>query len=506
MSVNKKLISNSIYLFLDWLIVAIMSFLYWLIAGKTLLPEEYGIVSTTTNLTIVLSNVSMLGLNTAVWKLIPEYQVRKEYGKINSIIKFSLKIVVFSSLTFSFILIFLSSFLQPIIKIPLIAIFLSALIILAFSISTQFGMIIYAFQEMKRLLLTDWISQLTKVSFSAILIFLGLKYLGPIIGFFLSFFILALIRLLLIPLKGKGNKINEKEILFDFAFPAFISNISWIIFINGQYVLLTILKSTEATGLFTIAMILTSPIAVAPNTLTSALLPIISQLSIDHGTKKKQTYLILTVFKYGLLITLPITLILILFSNAVILIFSRAEYLPASNLFPILALASLIYGLGNIFLNNLYAIGKTRLNRNIVVLTTISFFILAIPLINFFSGFGLSLAYFLAGVILLTLSYFFIRKFLDLRLPLKSIGKILVSATISFSFLYFTTYFTSGLLIGIPLAIISLLIYLLILVYLKFYTQDEVIILKFFASKIKIFRKQIYFLINFLSKNLSEEK
>ncbi|MEM5782102.1 MAG: polysaccharide biosynthesis C-terminal domain-containing protein, partial [Candidatus Aenigmatarchaeota archaeon] len=199
-------------------------------------------------------------------------------------------------------------------------------------------------------------------------------------------------------------------------------------------------------------------------------------------------------------------LILILFSNAVILIFSRPEYLPASNLFPILAIASLIYGLGNIFLNNLYAIGKTKLNRNIVILTTISFFILAIPLINFFSGFGLSLAYFLAGVILLSLSYFFIRKFLHLRLPVKSTCKIIASATISFSFLYFTTYFTSGLLIGIPLAIISLLIYLLILVYLKFYTQDEVIILKFFASKFRIFKKQIYFLINFLSKNLSEEK
>ncbi|MEM5832392.1 MAG: hypothetical protein QXT38_03740 [Candidatus Aenigmatarchaeota archaeon] len=67
MGLSEKLISNSIYLFVDWLIATSMSFLYWLIAGKTLLPEEYGIVSTTTNLAIVLSNASLLGLNTAVW-------------------------------------------------------------------------------------------------------------------------------------------------------------------------------------------------------------------------------------------------------------------------------------------------------------------------------------------------------------------------------------------------------------------------------------------------------
>ncbi|MEM5782041.1 MAG: oligosaccharide flippase family protein, partial [Candidatus Aenigmatarchaeota archaeon] len=276
MSISKKLISNTVYLFLDWLIATSMSFLYWLIAGKTLLPEEYGIVSTTTNLAIVLSNISLLGLNTAVWKLIPEYQARREYGKIISIIRFSLKIVTISALSFSFALILFSPFIQTAIKIPLAAILLSAITLFLISISSQFGMIIYAFQEMKKFLLSDSFSQLTKVLLSAILIFLGFKYFGPIIGFLLSFLVLALIRLFLIPLKGKSKKIDEKKVIFDFAFPAFISNISWVLFINGQYVLLTILKSTEATGLLTIALILTSPIAVIPNTLTSALLPIIS--------------------------------------------------------------------------------------------------------------------------------------------------------------------------------------------------------------------------------------
>jgi O-antigen/teichoic acid export membrane protein len=63
------LISNTIYFFLDWFVLTLAGFLYWFIAGKTLLPEEYGIISTSTNLAIVLSGMSLLGLGAAYGNL-----------------------------------------------------------------------------------------------------------------------------------------------------------------------------------------------------------------------------------------------------------------------------------------------------------------------------------------------------------------------------------------------------------------------------------------------------
>jgi len=479
-----------------------MGFLYWLIAGKILLPKEYGIVSTSLNLALMLSGISLLGINIANQKLIPEFIARKAKRKVNSLIKFSLKVSTLSSLSFSISLFLLSPFLSSILNIPQIAIIFASILLLAIAYSSQLGSIIYGFQNMKKFLITNVFGQIAKTSLAALLILLGFGYLGPLIAFIICFLIIDILRFLSIPFRREYAKINERKVLFDYAFPAFISNLAWTIFMNGQYVLLTALTNAGETGIFTVAMILTSLIAVIPNTLTLGLFPIISQLSIDHSTKKKQSYLIRLVFRYAFLITLPVALFLIIFSKPVILIFSSEKYLEASALFPILAFASIIYGCGNIFLRNLYAIGKTKLNRNIVIVTTLSFLIFAFPLISLFKAFGSALSYLLAVLILFFLSFYFIRKFLRVSLPLKDMGKILLASSIAFSFLYSATYFTSGLLIGLILSIVAAIIYLWILLSLNFYKKEDLKILEFFASKSPFFKKQLSLLLKFLSKRV----
>ncbi len=499
MSTRKKLISNAFYLFLDWLVVTFMGFLYWLIAGKMLIPEEYGVVSTATNLSIILSGISLLGLNTALWKLIPEYQVKNRM-KIKPLIRFALKITLVSNLLLAFFLLVLSSFLQNVLKIPLIAIWLAVLTIIFCSFSTQFGTIIYGFQNMRKFLETDWWGQLAKITVSAILIFLGFGYLGPLIGFSLGVFVLFLLRFFQVDFRGNKESINGKKIILHYALPAFVANLAWIIFLNGQYVLLTALKSPRETGIFTIAMIITSPIFVIGNTLTSALLPLASKLSANHDSKNKTSHLIKLVCRYTLFLSFPCALFLIIFSKPVILIFSRPEYLNASSLFPILAIGSLIYGLGNIFLSNLYAIGKTKLNRNIVLATTLFFFVLAIPLIQKFSYYGLAVAYTLSVTFLTILSFFYLRKFLKITLSLIDAMKIIFSSLVSFSFLRLVTNFTSGLLIGILLAIVAGIFYLALLVPLRFYKKEDVKNLRFILSKSPFLKKKLLSLIQKIIK------
>jgi len=503
MSISRKLISNTLYLFLDWFILTLMGFLYWFIAGKTLLPEEYGIIATSTNLAMVLSGISLLGLNVSVMKLLPEYLSRKQNKKIVSLIRFSLKIIISTNLVIVLILVLFSNSIAFILKVSTEVVWISAAILLVLSFSSQFGSIIYGFQEMRKFFTSDFPGQLTKVIVSALLIFLGFRYFGSLIGFLLGFLLITLIRFKLsyphfsISVK---NAITKREIMFNYAFPAFTSFLVWTLFLNGQYVLLTILKNPEVTGIFTIAMVLTSIIATFPSILNSALFPIISFLSVNKNSERRQSYLIQLVFRYGLFLALPIAAFLVIFSKPVILIFSRAEYLGASELFPILVVGSLIYGLGSIFLSSLYAIGKTKINRNIVILTTLTFLLLAIPLASILSGLGMALAYTLSVTLLAILSFLYIRKFLKVELPLKDAVKCVTAVFISILFLYVTTGFTTGLLVGIPLAIIAGLIYLEVLILLKFYIKEDIRILEVFASKSPLFKKQISFLAKFLSK------
>ena len=501
LQIGKKLISNTVYLFLDWLVLTSMGFLYWIIAGKTLLPEEYGIVSTSVNFAVVLGGLSFLGINVATWKLIPEYLEKKEIRKIKALIKFSLKIVIISNVLLAIILTVLSWHLASALKVTVPVIWITVLIIVVYSLATQIGSIIYGFQNMKKFFMTDCYCQLTRVATSTILIFLGFRYFGPLIGLFLGFLILTVLRLFSIPFKGKTEKIDQRHIMFEYSLPAFIAGLAWILFINGQYVLLTILQNPEVTGIFTVAMIITSIIATVPAIMTNALLPIISQLSANYKANKKQSYLIKMVFRYAIFISLPISIFLVIFSRQVILIFSRPEYLEATQLFPVLALAAIVYGCGNVFLNNIYALGKPKVNRNIVIVTTTIFLLLAIPLTSKFSALGLSLAYLSAVTILALLSYFFIKKYSKITLPWGSILKLVAASLISLIFLYFITSFTQGLFFGLIFAFISGLIYLSVLIPMKFYMMEDVRALELVANKSPILRKQISCLAKFLSKH-----
>jgi len=499
-SVKDKLISNTIYLFLDWLVLTVTGFLFWAIGGKTLLPNELGIVSTSVNLVMVLGGISLLGLSITTWKLISEYLAKKEIEKINSLVRFSLKVILLSNAIILLIMFSLSSFFSSILKIPVNVIIITGVALLVYSISSQFGFIIYGFQNMKKLLITDFIGQTIKVIVSIFLIFLGFRYFGPLIGFLTGFVVVALLRFGSIPLKGAIKKIEQKEIMLTYALPAFIGTIFSLMFLNGQYVLLSMLKNPGVTGIFTVAMLLTTPLATIPQIISNALLPIISQLSVDRNSKKTQAYLIWTVLRYSLVIILPLAIFLILFSKPVILLFSRAEYLSASQLFPILALGSIIYGCGSIFLGSLYAMGKTKIYRNILIVTTVTFLIFAIPLIHILSGLGSAIAYTLSATILALLSFFYTRKFLKLDFHWKNIMKLIVPTLISFGFLYLVTRFTQGLFIGIIFAVISCLIYLVILIPLKFYTIDDIKILDFLIKRTPILKKEIAKLRNFLSK------
>lgn len=508
MILRKKLISNTFYLLLDWFLVSILSFLYWLVAGKTLLPQEYGIVSTSVNLISLLSGIAILGLGTAVWKLIPEYLAKKQKKKVSGLIKFSLKTILISNLLIATLLLIFYPFLTSVLKVPFTVILITAISLIILSFSNQLGFILYGFQNMRKVFTTHAVGHLTKIIVAIFLIFLGFSYFGPIIGFAIGFLLVALLRINSAHLREQAESIDKKFVMLEYALPAFIASLAGIVFSNSPYIILTSIANPEVTGIFTVAMILTGIIAVIPGTLSTALFSIISQLSGSTNAKKGQKYLIQLVLRYALFLSLPAAIFLVLFSKPVILIFSRSEYLVASQIFPILALAAIIYGCGNIFLSSLYAIGKTKLNRNITIAMTLVFLVSSIPLTYWFfslnpsskilPAFGLSLAYTFSVSILFFLSLFYLKKFITLTIPLKTIFKLLISSLASLAFLYLVTNFTSGIL-SFCLAIIAGIIYLAILLPLRFYSKEDVEVIKYAAEKLP-FKRRILNFAKFLSK------
>ena len=503
--IKNKLISNTFYLFFDWFAVTVTGFFYWLVAGKLLLPEDYGIVSTAINFALILSGLSLLGMHAAIWKLVPEYLARGQKIKINSLIKFSFVSVLISNTVVLFIILSFSRFLSPLLKMPPVALLMSGLVLFSYAIVLLFRYVIYGFQNMRVLTVTDFIGQSIKVFVSPILILLGFKYLGPLAGFLLGSISIILLRIKYIPLRNGVEKINKKFIFFNYALPALITMVAWLIFFNGQYVLLSVLKNPQVTGIYTVAMTLSSVLAVVPTTLNSALLPITSQLSIRENTKKKQSRLIELIFRYGLLITLPLGILLIVFSETAVLLFSRVEYIEASRFIPLLVLGSIAHGIGSIFLENIYAIGKTKVYRNIMVVVSAVFLMLAFPLIYLFSAFGSALAYVITTLLWASLSFLYIRKVLGFKPPLADIGKLLISISIFFVFLNVVTSFSQNILFKGGLTCVGVLLYLIVLITLRFFSKDDIRICDSIVRKSPVLNRQIVklwdFLLRFLSKS-----
>jgi O-antigen/teichoic acid export membrane protein len=500
-SLGRKLLSNSFYLFLDWFIATFMGFLFWLISGKLLLKEDLGIVSTSFNLANILSGISTLGLGAAIWKLIPEYIAKKQEGKIFSLSKFSFKVILTSNIIIIFIFLTFASQISSITNIPKDAVVLTGFMIFMLSMSGYAGMILYGFQNMKTFLLTDWWGILVKVVLSSLLLFLGFKYVGPIMGLIFCFFVISLLRFLKIPISGKDDKINARFIIMHYALPALVGFISSTLFLSGQYILLSSLQNPGETGIYSIAMIIVTPIVVFPGILTSALLPIISGLSANHNTKKQRSRLIELVFRYTLFTSFPAALFLILFSKQVILIFSRPEYLPASQFFPILSISSLIYGLGNLFLSNIYAIGKTKTNRNITILTTTIFFVTAVPLIKMFSSFGLAISYSISVFTMCLTSYIYLRKYIKINLPFMDSFKIVISGVASLFVLYLLSTITQGFIVNIILVCFGSIVYLALLILFGFYKEEDVKLLNMTSEKFPKLKRYVDFIIKIISLN-----
>jgi O-antigen/teichoic acid export membrane protein len=360
----------------------------------------------------------------------------------------------------------------------------------------------YSLQKMKKYALTDLFQYVFRIIFGVVLFFLGFGYFGILFGFYLSYFLFLFFRLDIGYFRGKKSSISYKK-LFSYAIPALVMAAGWAIIVNSQYIILTIIKDIEITGLFAVALTPISMIAVLMAVLNSALVPIISSLSTDRKTKDRQIHLISIVLRYSLFIVFPIAILLLVFSKYVILLLSKPEFLSAASYFPILIPAVILHGFGIIFQMNVYAIGHPKKSRNMAIETTLLFLLISIPSTYYFSAMGLSFAYLISMIFFIIISSLTLRTFLKVEFPFGAFKKIVISSLVVFALLYLLRPFVHSFFWLIPIGIAGSVIYLLVLLLLRFYRNEDVKILEYLIRNIP-FGKNLKFLIDFLKTKIEK--
>jgi O-antigen/teichoic acid export membrane protein len=474
---GRQMISNTFYQALNYIVATAMAFLFWLVLGKILIPSEYGAVTTASNFIYLLAGLTGLGLAQTVGKLISE---DKKNAKIYLRLTFNL--VLLSNVVVIILMFIFSNQISSILKFDFNTLVLSAIGIISLSFMTLLNMILIGFQNMKKIFVTSSIGQVSKFAIAVLLIFLNFSSFGALAGIVASFVIIALLQIDLNMFKGRAHSEKiDRKLLLSYSSSAFLIGMCLMIFQNVQYLLLTAFKNTDVTGKFSVAMLMTTPIPVITTVIATSLFPIVSELSKTKN-HRKMSYLLTLSFRYSLMLIAPILFWLIPFSGYVVLIFSSAKFLEAATLFPILALASAFLGFANLFSNTLYAAGKPRLNRDIVVASSIIFLISAFSLTYYYSSLGLSIAYLASMLVFFVISLIFVIKYIHFKFQLSQTSKIILSSIISFLFIYLSKPFVHGTL-AILLLIPAILIYIFLLYATKFYTREDILIINYFSEK-----------------------
>jgi len=236
--------------------------------------------------------------------------------------------------------------------------------------------------------------------------------------------------------------------------------------------------------------------------LSSSSLPVFSGM---YGKKKRKDIeqLLYTTIKYSLLISIPIILVIVTFPHVAIRFLAKPEYLESINVLRLLSVSNLIFGIGSILLNVLYAVGKPSINRNILIVSSIVYLPLAVLLATSFSAIGITFAYLISFSLMLALAIFYVKKFYKFEFRLSYLTKTLISALITLIFLYAVGTIVDNIYELIIVAISSAFLYLVILFPLKFFDKQDLLLLEGLRKGMpKTIDRIIYFFENLIKRFL----
>lgn len=481
---SSNLISNSFYLMLDWGMSTVLSLVFWLIVSRTFSVSEYGIVSTSVNTSLVIAAFALLGMNAVVVRMIPVYMKSGSMEKVNGLVKFAMKFALASNFVVAGLIALFSSQLSEVLKLPVDSILAISLLIFGWGFFYMTNGIFQGMQNMRLLFGSNLVGQILKLVLPFVLFGVIAGFMGPLVAFVVSLFVPVIIRTFFLPM-GRSSKVSGREMVIGIGLPVLVTSIMWIIFTNIPNIMVnSITGDKTATGIFAIAMTLIVPIVFIPMTLSQALTPINSGLSATANPKKRQGHLISQVVKFTSFLTIPLVALLLVFSSQIILFFShKVENLPASDLLMFLAPGALLVGIGQILVSSIFALGDIKATRNITVLSVAIFFAIGIYGTSILSSLGMAIGYLLSASVLVLMSYLYLRKYIGLRIDLKPIAKIIVAALV---FAAISIPLNAALQSNIMKAgavLAATLAYLLALGVLKYYTEDDLKIVRHLSSR-----------------------
>ncbi len=448
---TRKAVKAAGLVFVLGIIASFSSYFTRIFLARNLTPEEYGLFYAVFTFVLFVLIFRSLGLGTAVVKFIAQYNVKKDYSKIKTLIVSANLFQLLSSLTIVMVLLLISKYLSLNYFKNTLSFSLMNILTLYIISSLLFSNVKYllrGFQDIIWFPLAEPL-RVVIVLFSIILFFLvGFGIFSPVYGFVVGEIITSLI--LLIPAskyffvfkyKIKNFWKTTKE-LFKFGIPVIFTGMGEKVIAYIDILLLTYFVSLKEVGIYNIILPTATLFLFFARSVTSILLPMVSEL----WAKKEKVKLsegLSFIYKYSFVLVIPVMFTVFIFSDIFFRLFFGNQYVSGMWAFRILLIGVLCYIVAQINHSAISGIGKPG---------TVTRIILSVALINLITNLILIPLYGLTGAAIATSLSYIIALILSTRKLVKY-----VEITPPW-FIWLKALFAGGIFVGIIFYLKSVLV------------------------------------------------
>ncbi|NJE12853.1 flippase [Thermococcus sp. LS2] len=395
----QKIVKGAGIVFVGTVISMILHFLIRIIIARYYSTSEYGIFSLTLTVLNVSLLISTLGLQHALPREIAFYKQKRQLSRVKEIITAALTLGIIWSVLITVILIFSSDSIAQIfheerlnftLKLGSFALPFFTLTWIIVSISRGFEKVDEQF----------YFQNIIYPLIFLFLIIISLFFKFSLAAMLVSYAIAHVITSLTLAFRASKRNIlyfnlsylNKEtgKALFRFSIPLMLTGILNFVMNWTDTLMLGYYKSSEIVGLYNVASPLAKLILIFLNSVAFLYAPVATSLYSKGKEELERTYQLLT--KWIFIITLPIFVIMFLFSETIVAFFFGTKYLPASYALRILSLGFMfrvVLGSNDV---SLIIIREARLNMIGDVLGTILNIILNGILIPIFGITGAAIA------------------------------------------------------------------------------------------------------------------
>lgn len=445
------------FLYIETITALFSGYFFWFVISKFTTPEVLGTSASVITLATIFTTIAGIGVPGGVQRFLGKSFIERKTADTRTYIKSALVIVSIGIIGCSVFLFTGRNWMEHFFKIDYILLVASILVMATTAIRTLLRSVIISSLNTKVLVVQSIVSTAAKFAVAIFLLSIGMGALGVTIGV-ASFPILGSVLLAVAIATALKTPNGKAEVRFTDSFRNTLaaSMASWVpglvASIGAQLGTLVVLGSQGASqaGFYYIAFSIVTGISTVMSVLSLIAFPILSAM---RDGRKRVTW---RITKASLIISLPISHILIFYSMDIMELFGRS-YAAGSSALEILLLSTvptaMITGISVL----VYSYGNYKQVLGIGLASSIPRTVLYFVIVPMYGGTGAALTYTIGAFVGFFVCLIIAKK-IKLRIFWKEIGIMsVVPAGIAYSFSYLNINFIIAIAISL---VISYVIYL----------------------------------------------